>query len=76
MREERRVEEADEGRDCPEDGQQLRIEPIARCEGPVEFTPCKKLFEPQVFRGWMRLKISTRHRGQALTAEVADGLAK
>jgi hypothetical protein len=70
------VQEADQGRDRPEDIQQAGIETIVGREHRLEFAPGKKLLEAEVIRGGMCLEVPARHRGQLLTVEGLDGSAE
>ena len=73
---EERGVEANEGRDRPENPEQFGIEPGRGGELRLELAAGEELLEPKVARGWMVLRVATRHAGQLLAAERADGARK
>src|SRR6185436_18989599 len=72
LREDGRIEKANERRDAAEHGQQLRIEARAQRELRRKLAPADELLAAQVIGGRMLLRVAARHARQLLAAELAD----
>src|SRR5258706_3112868 len=72
LREDCRIEKANERRDAAEHGQQLRVEARACRELRRMLAPADELLAPQVIGGRMILQVAARHACQPLATELAD----
>jgi hypothetical protein len=69
----RRVEEANQRRDSPEDPQQLGVEARRRGELRLELAAREELLEAQVVSGRVILRVASRHGGQLRSVQRSDG---